>query len=53
MSEFEVIYLTGAPATGKTSVVDMLQDYLSPLIKFSYGRELTRLVNAGATTQLQ
>lgn len=34
---FEVIYLTGAPASGKSTVVERLQRSASPLTVFNYG----------------
>ncbi len=40
--DFPVIYLTGAPASGKTSVAARLGEMIPSLHIFSYGAELTR-----------
>ncbi len=37
---YEVIYLTGAPATGKSTLMSALDAHLAPLFKFSYSKEL-------------
>ncbi len=39
---FEVIYLTGAPAAGKSTVGERLRDAITPLEVFNYGLELTK-----------
>ena len=38
---YQVIYLTGPPAMGKSTVVDYLTQHLSPLIPFVYSRVLS------------
>jgi adenylate kinase len=38
---FEVMYLTGAPAAGKSSVSRVLQELVAPLAVFEYGQRLT------------
>ncbi|MEX2157144.1 MAG: ATP-binding protein [Gemmatimonadales bacterium] len=43
---FRVIYLTGAPAAGKSSVTRGLASLVSPLEGFEYGERLTRYVAA-------
>jgi len=42
---YPVVYLTGAPATGKSSVAARLKDMVPSLHVFSYGEELTRYLN--------
>jgi len=39
--EFDVIYLTGAPAAGKSSLAALLEQVISPIQVFNYGQELT------------
>jgi adenylate kinase len=39
--EYEVIYLTGAPAAGKSSVAERLKEVIAPIEVFNYGQELT------------
>jgi adenylate kinase len=39
---FDVVYLTGAPAAGKSSVAEQLKQAISPIAVFNYGQELTR-----------
>lgn len=41
---FEVLYLTGAPASGKTSVTRALAEQVAPLKVFEYGDQLTRFI---------
>lgn len=41
---YQVIYLTGAPATGKSSLMEALRHELQPLIAFSYSKELAAYV---------
>jgi len=43
---FRVVYLTGAPAAGKSSVTRALAGLVSPLEVFEYGERLTRYVSA-------
>lgn len=43
---FDVVYLTGAPAAGKSSVAEQLQQVITPIEIFNYGRELTRYLAA-------
>jgi adenylate kinase len=38
---YEVVYLTGAPAAGKSTVSRALQELVSPLAVFEYGQRLT------------
>jgi adenylate kinase len=40
--EYDVVYLTGAPAAGKSSVAEQLKHAISPIEVFNYGQELTR-----------
>lgn len=44
--EFDVIYLTGAPAAGKSSLAERLQEVISPIKVFNYGQELTEYLIA-------
>lgn len=39
---FDVVYLTGAPAAGKSSIAEQLKRAVSPVEVFNYGQELTR-----------
>ena len=39
--DFHVIYLTGAPATGKTALLDAVAASRPDVARFSYGEELT------------
>jgi adenylate kinase len=39
--EYDVVYLTGAPAAGKSSVAEQLKRVISPVEVFNYGQELT------------
>lgn len=41
---YNVIYLTGAPASGKSSLSKELKKAISPLFVFEYGKELTRYI---------
>jgi adenylate kinase len=43
---FRVIYLTGAPASGKSSITQGLAGLVSPLEAFEYGERLTRYIAA-------
>lgn len=40
--EFDVVYLTGAPAAGKSTVAEQLKQVITPMEVFNYGHELTR-----------
>jgi adenylate kinase len=40
--EYDVLYLTGAPAAGKSSAAEQLKQTISPIEVFNYGQELTR-----------
>lgn len=42
---FEVVYLTGAPAAGKSTVSRTLQERVSPLAVFEYGQRLTQYLS--------
>ena len=42
---FEVVYLTGAPAAGKSTVSRALQERISPLAVFEYGQRLTQYLS--------
>jgi adenylate kinase len=42
---FHVVYLTGAPSTGKSTLAGRLHEILTPLAKWDYGEELRRLVS--------
>lgn len=37
---FHVVYLTGAPASGKSTLLQALADQLRPMVPFSYSKEL-------------
>lgn len=39
---FDVIYLTGAPAAGKSTLAEQLKQAITPIEVFNYGHELTR-----------
>lgn len=41
---FPVIYLTGAPAAGKTTLVSRLSERVPNLLVFQYGQELTKFL---------
>jgi adenylate kinase len=40
--DYDVVYLTGAPAAGKSSVAEQLKQAISAIEVFNYGQELTR-----------
>ena len=42
---FDVIYLTGAPATGKSTLMAALAERIQPLLSFSYSKELSDCIN--------
>jgi adenylate kinase len=44
--EYDVVYLTGAPAAGKSSVAEQLIQVILPIEVFNYGHELTRYLAA-------
>lgn len=44
--DFKVVYLTGAPATGKSTVAHLLAKMVSPVALFEYGKELTTMLRA-------
>lgn len=44
--EFDVIYLTGSPAAGKSSLSERLEQVISPIKVFNYGKELTEYLAA-------
>ena len=46
--EYDLIYLTGAPAAGKSSIAEQLKQAISPIEVFNYGHELTAYL-AGKT----
>lgn len=46
-SSYEVVYLTGAPASGKSSLARGLKKSISPLIVYEYGKVLTDYLNKG------
>ncbi len=39
---FDVVYLTGAPAAGKSTLAEQLKQVVAPIEVFTYGHELTR-----------
>lgn len=39
---FDVIYLTGAPAAGKSTLAEQLKQVITPVEIFNYGHELTK-----------
>jgi adenylate kinase len=39
--KFDVISLTGAPAAGKSTLAERLEDAVSPIEVFNYGQKLT------------
>jgi len=43
--DFDVIYLTGAPAAGKSSIAEQLKQVISPLDVFNYRQELTKYLS--------
>src|SRR5438128_2135948 len=45
MSEFHVVYLTGPPAAGKSTLLEALRQAIQPLRTFSYSEELARQVS--------
>lgn len=45
MDKYQVVYLTGAPATGKSTLAKRLQSKLSQVRIFSYGELLTQRLN--------
>jgi len=45
MARFETIYLTGAPAAGKSSLTRALADLVTPLEVWEFGERLTEYVN--------
>jgi adenylate kinase len=47
---FKTIYLTGAPATGKSSTVHRLQSKVQPLEVWEYGARLTTYIQARGST---
>lgn len=49
---FQVIYLTGPPATGKSTLVSHLEACVTPLLSFTHSSVLAEHLNAGATEPL-
>lgn len=45
MSNYHVVYLTGAPATGKSTLTEFLASVIDPLHIFCYSKELLKHVN--------
>ena len=51
-SPFQVIYLTGPPATGKSTLVSYLEATVEPLLSFTYSKILAAHVSAKASDPL-
>jgi len=49
---WQVVYLTGPPATGKSTLVSLAKQKLPALETFIYGEVLTEYVNRNANTKL-
>jgi dephospho-CoA kinase len=45
MSKYHVIYLTGSPAAGKTTLTNYLKHIDPSLLVFEYGKVLTNLIS--------
>ncbi len=45
MNKFHVLYLTGAPATGKTTLANNIKENIDAVEVFSYGEMLTKRIN--------
>lgn len=43
---FDVVYLTGAPAAGKSTLAEQLKQVITPIEVFNYGSELTRYLES-------
>lgn len=52
LKTFHVLYLTGAPATGKSSLCKALISKISSLSIIEYGSELTKYVNTKISDNL-
>lgn len=50
--EFDVVYLTGAPAAGNSSVAHQLKAVISPVEVFNYGEDLARYLASMAGVPL-
>ena len=50
---FQVIYLTGAPAAGKSSVAERLIQAITPLEVFNYGQEFTKYLSEKIKREVQ
>jgi adenylate kinase len=46
LDNYQVVYLTGAPASGKSSLVKYLLKTCEPLKAFIYGEELTKYISS-------
>ena len=53
MPNYHVIYLTGGPASGKTSLGKMLQKMVEPLRVFHYSALLTEYINKKRSLALE
>ena len=52
MSRYEVVYLTGAPAAGKSSLSRALRRMVNPLEVWEFGERLTAHLNQGGGTTI-
>lgn len=52
VDEYDVIYLTDAPASGKSSLAEHLKNVVSPIEVFNYGKELIGYLQQMAGSQL-
>jgi adenylate kinase len=48
-----IIYLTGCPATGKTTLAEKIADKVRNVVHFRFGRVLTKLINENQPTVTQ
>lgn len=49
---YQVVYLTGAPATGKSTLTKNLSKAINPLKVFSYSRRLADLISQRSTSNI-
>lgn len=52
MPTYEVVYLTGAPAAGKSSLSRALRQLVQPLEFWEFGERLTAYLNSGSVTAI-
>ena len=52
MSRYEVVYLTGAPAAGKSSLSRAIRRMVTPLEVWEFGERLTAHLNQGSGTTM-